>query len=84
MFKTWKPKTIAELAAIAQAKAEVEAQGFTPCESSAHIAELPGVGFLAWAFSEESVPNTFGSPAAHGRVLFDGKLRHAGAAIVNN
>ena len=84
MFKTWKPKTIAELAAIAQAKAEVEAQGFTPCESSAHICELPGAGFLAWAFSVEVAPNTFGSPAAHGRVLFNGQLRHAGAAIVNN
>ena len=83
MFKTWKPKTIAELAAIAQAKAEVEAQGFTPCEHSAHITDLPGVGFIAWAFSEESVPQTFGSPAAHGRVLFNGQLRHAGAAIVN-
>jgi len=71
MFNTWKPNTPAEHEAIGRAKAEVEAQGFTPCSVSAHITDLPGAGFIAWAFSEESVPNTFGSPAAHGRVSFN-------------
>ena len=72
MFKTWKPNTPAEVEAIAKAKAEVEAQGFTPCEASAYITHLPGAGLIAWAFSEESVPNTFGGPAAVEWVIFNG------------
>ena len=84
MYKAWKPETTEEKEAIAQAKAEVESQGFTPCEHSAYITDLPGHGYIAWAFSKETVPNTYGSPAAHGRVLFDGRLCHAGAAIVNS
>jgi hypothetical protein len=70
-MNTWKPTTPAELKAIAEAAAQVEAQGFTFSPDSAYIADIGGFGeHTAFAFSSET-QWAHNYPRAEGVVSFN-------------
>jgi len=69
-MNTWKPTTPAELKAIAEAAAQVEAKGFTFAPDSAYIADIGGFGeHTAFAFSRET-QWAYNYPRAEGAVSF--------------
>jgi hypothetical protein len=70
-MRTWKPATPAELKAIAEAAAQIEAKGFTFSPDSAYIADIGGFGeHTAFAFSIE-LGDYHDYPIAEGIVSFN-------------
>ena len=64
MFRTHKPATPAENAAAKRAHEQIAAAGFTPSDDLTHVSLIPGNGANVFAASIETIPGTFGHPAA--------------------